>query len=378
MGSARALLEEPPPGPTDGTQVNWEGWTFRWDVRQREGLVLTDISFRGRKVMKYAGLAEIFVPYHPGQPRPEDALDGMGKNMQELLPSKDCIPGTTCAMFDAEGKTGGKRVVAMHEESTGLAYMGESGRAYGKMLVLWCSSRLGGYTYLIRWRFRDDGMLMPEVGLTGKLEHSRIADASPQGSIVDREEGGGTRFAPSHVHNFYYRLDFDIDGPANDLVEEFTHRQVRPEQSLDSEDTWTPLLRETSRALDGTAFRRWRVADRISTNALGHRRSYELAPGGNGVFRGASSEAFAQADLWAVRARQREFPLSAADGRTVKQALPTYVNGETLDGQDVAVWYAMHVHHQPRTEDWPAMPVEWAGFTLMPRDFLDRSPLAPQ
>jgi primary-amine oxidase len=307
------------------------------------------VTYGGKAVLKHAALAEIFVPYHPGRPRPEDSVDGMGTHLAELLPGKDCIPGTVCAMFDAEGGTTGKRVVAMHEESAGLVYMGEAGRAYGKMLVLWCSSRLGGYTYLIRWRFRDDGMLMPEVGLTGKLEHSRIADASPQGSIIDREEGGGTRFAPSHVHNFYYRLDFDIDGPANDVVEEFTHRQVRPGQSLDSEDTWTPLLRETSRALDG-----------------------------NGVFRGSSSEAFAQADLWAVRARQREFPLSAADGRTVKQALPTYVNGETLDGQDVAVWYAMHVHHQPRSEDWPAMPVEWAGFTLMPRDFLDRSPLAPQ
>jgi Cu2+-containing amine oxidase len=35
----------------------------------------------------------------------------------------------------------------------------------------------------------------------------------------------------------------------------------------------------------------------------------------------------------------------------------------------------VHVHHIARTEDWPGMPVEWVGFMLKPRDFLDSSPI---
>ena len=46
--------------------------------------------------------------------------------------------------------------------------------------------------------------------------------------------------------------------------------------------------------------------------------------------------------------------------------------------ESVVVWYALHIHHLPRTEDWPGMPVEWAGFTLRPRDFLDASPVRPK
>ena len=38
----------------------------------------------------------------------------------------------------------------------------------------------------------------------------------------------------------------------------------------------------------------------------------------------------------------------------------------------------VHLHHLPRTEDWPGMPVDYAGFTLKPRDFLDRSPVLPK
>lgn len=374
MLAARAFQEQPAPAAVDGKEVTWNGWKFHWKVRYREGLVLTDVYYGGRKVLKYAGLNEIFVPYHPGQPRPEDALDGIGKNLQELLPGKDCLPGTTCAMFDINGKTEGKRMVAMHEESTGLSYMGDSGRAYGKMLVLWCASKLGDYVYFIRWRFRDDGMMMPQVGLTGKLNHTQATNVANRGSLVYNRQGAQV-FGPSHVHNFYYRLDFDIDGPEGNVVEEFNHKQDIPNVSFDSQDTWTPLRRECARSLDPLAFRSWRVVNYGSKNRHGFARSYELVPGGNGIFRGAASEMISQADFWVQRYRPNEFPLSATDDRSVKEALPRYVNDEPLDGQDVVVWYAMHVHHLPRTENWPEMPVEWAGFDLLPRDFLDVTPI---
>ena len=57
---------EPPPRLEDGHRVEWEGWTFNWSLRVREGLVLHDVSFGGRKVLTYAGLAEIFVAFDQG------------------------------------------------------------------------------------------------------------------------------------------------------------------------------------------------------------------------------------------------------------------------------------------------------------------------
>ncbi|MFN3650301.1 MAG: hypothetical protein ACK47B_12060 [Armatimonadota bacterium] len=374
----RALQETPPPRPGEGHLVQWEGWSFRWSVRPREGIVLSDVSFQGRKVLKHASIVEIFVPYDQGQPRPEDSLDGMGVNLVELLPGKDCIPGTICRMLNAEGKEEGKRLVGLHEEYTGLNYLGDQGRSYGKMLVLWGSSRLGKYTYFLRWRFSSDGSMHPDVGLTGRLEHTRPGTTTPHGTQVGRESNGEPVFAPSHVHNFYYRLDFDIDGAADDVVEESSHKQDQPGRSLTAQDQWTPVLREGGRSLDSDAFRTWRVVDKNSKNALGHRRSYELMPGGNGRFRGAAEEAFTQADLWVTRYRPNEFPLSSEVPVPTRLALPLFTNREPLAEQDVVVWYTMSVHHIPRTEDWPAMPVVWAGFNLMPRDFLDGSPLRPQ
>ena len=79
----------------------------------------------------------------------------------------------------------------------------------------------------------------------------------------------------------------------------------------------------------------------------------------------------------AFRSGER-FPFSSADPRPLRTALPSYVNNESVDGADVVVWYVMHVQHLPRTEDYPAMPMDWAGFHLVPRDFLDSSPLQPK
>src|SRR5690349_14054708 len=39
-----------------GNAVKWEGWTFNWKILQRQGVVLTHITFQGRSVLKYAGI----------------------------------------------------------------------------------------------------------------------------------------------------------------------------------------------------------------------------------------------------------------------------------------------------------------------------------
>src|SRR5437879_2283341 len=178
--------------------IEWEGWKFKWSVHPRAGVVLTDVSFRGRSVLKYAGLAEIFVPYNRGQPRPTDFGPGIAQQMEEIIPGKDCVPGSLrCQAFNAEGGQDGRLVVMLHEEATGLSYKGGHGRAYGKKLTLWNVYNLGGYHYINRWTFRDDGCLMPEIGLTGSLNHTGVGDASPYGSLVGLKDGSPSDGNPS-------------------------------------------------------------------------------------------------------------------------------------------------------------------------------------
>ncbi len=40
----------------------------------------------------------------------------------------------------------------------------------------------------------------------------------------------------------------------------------------------------------------------------------------------------------------------------------------------MVVWHTFGVTHIPRPEDWPVMPVEYTGFSLVPVGFFDRNP----
>lgn len=37
-------------------------------------------------------------------------------------------------------------------------------------------------------------------------------------------------------------------------------------------------------------------------------------------------------------------------------------------------WSTLGSHHAPSPEDWPVMPVAYAGFALQPAGFFDRNP----
>ena len=52
-----------------------------------------------------------------------------------------------------------------------------------------------------------------------------------------------------------------------------------------------------------------------------------------------------------------------------------YVNGESLVGQDIVLWYGITFHHLPRDEDEGMVDAHWDGFQLTPRDWTATNPL---
>jgi Cu2+-containing amine oxidase len=41
---------------------------------------------------------------------------------------------------------------------------------------------------------------------------------------------------------------------------------------------------------------------------------------------------------------------------------------------DAVLWYVFGIHHIPRPEDWPVMPVDTVAFWLKPAGLFDRNP----
>lgn len=391
LGAQELRASEPvemqaPPTVDDGFPVTWEDWSFRWAYRDIEGLVLTDVRYQNRQVLKYLGLAEIYVPYATGSPRPEDfSLGGFKGNPFPIQVGIDCYAnGSVCQSFNRDGQLadGDTADMMMHEEETGFLYAGQRGRADGKVLVLWSMAHfpgppgdtvnVDGYTYVIRWKFHNDGRIAVDVGSTGGLQHLNNSNNPARGHVVGKDDTGSSVFAPAHIHNFYFRVDLDVDGSEN-RVEEFNYVRDSADP-MQARPTWTPLRNETGRLSNEETFRTWRVVNPKSLNAQGHPRSYQLVKRTAGAWRDGHSYWVLKGDFFATRYKPEEFPYSSTDSRRMLKALGSYVDGESLDRSDVLLWYRVSFAHQPRSEDWPAQPIVWCGFDLMPRDFLDHSP----
>ncbi len=82
--SVKPLTVAQPHGPsfqTSGNLINWEKWRFRVGFNYREGLVIHNVTYDGRRVFHRLSLSEMFVPYgDPRTPYPRKAAFDFGNN----------------------------------------------------------------------------------------------------------------------------------------------------------------------------------------------------------------------------------------------------------------------------------------------------------
>jgi primary-amine oxidase len=213
--------------------------------------------------------------------------------------------------------------------------------------VVWCKLQCWNYQYIHRWEFRADGSIEAGVGLGGQLWTTNPPTMG-------------------HVHNFYFRLDFDMVSAGNNLVQEFSHPGNNPGQ-----DGWQDIKVEVSRTRNLGQATKWRVINKAA-KPNGQVRSYELTPGSDMGPDGT----YSTADLWVLQYDASQD--GAAVGFTDQVLGSSYLHGvnASVDGKDVVVWHCLRHHHEPRQlgEETSVLPYEYLSFHIEPRDFLDATP----
>jgi hypothetical protein len=154
----------------------------------------------------------------------------------------------------------------------------------------------GPYRYTQLWRFHDDGRMGPWLTIHGPGVHD------------------------AHTYHPHWRFDFDLDGAKNNAVERFEDgRWTRV-----AEEGWLPYTGERDEAGDV-----WRQVDFASGAAI------TIRP-----------HAREDAELFAIRYRDGEWtPVSPRNDEDAQSFPAAYVGSESLDGQDVMLWYVTHVHY---------------------------------
>ena len=351
----------------DETLPTGARWELCWEQRALEGIVLYDVTYTPpggprRLVIAQASVAQIHVPYDDNGARFHDVTDyGLGNQFLLDLSPEECPGGALL-------KHGAKDALCKQVKPRGYAQKWYERNLQGYELSLFSVSVSGDYNYIPEWHFYDDGTIAPQMGAAGKLQ--RYGTNTLYGWRTS-----ATRVPISHIHNYYYRLDFDIDGLANDLVEEieFNPASANRQRTI----SVAPLAVEAARPHRPDLMRSWRVRDKVTANAEGHAISYHLEAMSSGHdYIGPDFEPFTHNDLYVTVARTCERftshnPTTGGCGADVTQ----FVNGENSDGTDVVVWYGITFHHLPRDEDETHMDAHWDGFTIVPRDWSASNPL---
>ncbi len=391
----------------DGHALRWGPWRLRIGFNPRESLTLHELAFEEgggngpRPVAHRLSIAELAIPYADTNPTVvfKNAFDigeyGLGHYVNSLQLGCDClgeIRYLDAVVHDSRGRAQTIRnAVCVHEEDTGILWKhydwrsGATDVRRARRLVISSIATVGNYEYGLYWYLSLDGGVAFEAKLTGVLHTAGVEPGAQPGSATLVAPGVSAGY---HQHFFCARLDLDVDGERNVLLEV----DSRPDpagpanphgQSFSVLER--PLASELAaqRLIDPLSHRRWRVANPARRNHMGRAVAYELVPGENvGLMADEDSEfarraRFMTRHLWATPYRRDErypagdYPNQHAGG----DGLPRWTAADrSLEDTDVVLWYVFGSHHVPRLEDWPVMPVVTCGFQLRPVGFFDRNP----
>lgn len=349
--------------------ANGARWDMCWEQRNREGVVLHKIHFtpkagQRRLILSSASLAQIHVPYDDNGARYHDISDyGLGGNYMVDLRQTDC-PGGKLLNYAT------RPVLCRQVSTTDHGFRYQSEQVKVGALTLFSVSRVGAYHYIPLWRFYEDGAIEPAVGATGALQRFNNASAEDQGWLIESNKVG-----LGHVHNFFWKLDFDLAGTSrDDLVEELNLQEQGEQSSLQR----TSITTEIGRSVNPLTARRWLIRDAEQTNSEGQSLAYEIRlPQSEHQDIGPDSETFTREDIYFTTLQECELYASHNPGLAgCADSLYGFVNNESLRGADLVVWPSTTFYHMPRAEDAPFMDAHWSYISLTPRDWEARNSLS--
>lgn len=390
----------------DGHLVTWQNWSFRVGFTHREGLVLHELTYRDgdleRPVLRRAAVNEMYVPYLDSDPTAyrKNFFDwgeyGAGPLTASLELGCDCLGEIRYLDVDYLDGHGVPQTVAngicLHEEDDSILWKhvntrtGSAEVRRSRRLVVSSFATVANYDYGFYWSLYQDGSIELEVKLTGLMSVSGIADGErPRyGRLVAPNVQ-----APTHQHYFAVRLDTAVDGPLNRLVE--VHAEPEPDEALNPYGNAcvaveTPITSELlgARRADPARALHWRVESASGVNRYGESTAYRLAIANTAQLHARPGSVverkapFVGSHLWASAfdPEQRfiagEYPNQGElgdDGVHVWQRADRRLENERL-----VLWPVLGVHHFPRPEQWPVMPVDTIGLRLEPDGFFDRNP----
>jgi primary-amine oxidase len=417
----------------DRYRIDWQKWQFRFGFNAREGLVLHQISFndngKRRSIVYRAAVSDVLTAY--GDPGDfwswmeifDEGVFGLGYLSMPVRPGRE-VPANAVTLSPVMADSSKKRFsnvfkdrIYVYERDAGNLLHYQQGdlvfHARATELVIGFLTSVGNYVYGFNWVFRQDGSFAFEADLAGEIltkfvaaktcaDCKAVAEAAATGNQLRThsptgDEQYGTLVAPNlvgthHQHWFNLRLDFDLDGTDNAVMENNVQRasdDERPHAGTMNTRSLTVAHKVFGRAVDAKrdaneeTSRTWTIYNPSSLRAGGRAAGYTVVPSDSTATlfpaaRESEAVGFTFHHFWVTPYREAQrFASGAYPNQATEHYADTlyhYANGDSIYNTDIVAWYSLGETHVPRVEDYPVMPNAKLSVRFRPEGFFDRNP----
>jgi primary-amine oxidase len=333
-----------------------------------------------------------------------DTYYSLGTDMATLVEGFDCPFGST--FWDLSYNEGNETItnpqsvcifeadlnfpISRHRASSSSAFgFSNLGVVKGSALTVRAIATIGNYDYMWDYTFHIEGSLEVAVRASGYLQSSFYYPTSGKyGPRIQQATQGSL-----HDHVLTYKGDFDIINTANslqvtDLVLTNVTQPWFPElgtfEQMEMKMHYMDAEQQFDYAPNGGAM--YVIANKNETNKWGEVRGYRVIPGRSPIhlttksspFNLKNSE-FAKSNLALTRQHDTEPYANSFQNINLpwapQQDFMKFFDGESVDQEDLVLWFNLGMHHFTRAEDVPVTlyTEAYSSIVFAPHNFFNQS-----
>jgi len=402
IGGKRYKLDE------EQRYVEYMGWSFYLSFTRSLGVMLYDIKFKGERVIYELSLQEAAAQYAGRTPKAastvyHDTYYSLGTDVGALVEGFDCPFGSTflpITYFSGNTSVTQPNAICIFEADLGYPISrhrsgGSNNWGYtnlgtvkGSGLTVRSIATIGNYDYMFSYSFLLEGSLEVSVRASGYLQSSfYYPDQQKWGPRIQQATMGSL-----HEHVLTYKADFDVAGTENSL-------EVSKLVVVNQTQPWFPELGEFEQmeldistmteeqqfnwAPNGEAM--YCVVSQ-DENKWGEKRGYRLVPGKSMVHLTPMNSpfsrhqtSFAKSHLAVTVQHDNEPYANSVQNINMpdspQQDFMKFFDGESVEDEDIVVWFNLGMVHYTRAEDIPVTLYTEAVSSIVfaPQNFFDRA-----
>ncbi|KAI2080782.1 hypothetical protein LOZ04_004158 [Ophidiomyces ophidiicola] len=388
--------------------VEWMDFSFYIGFSRDTGMRLFDIRYRGERIIYELGLEEALSHYASNDPMQSgvaflDSFEGFGRVAYELVKGYDCpfhAKFLNTSFFTDEQTRIHKNSICLFEMDTGhplQRYASSHTISITKNMVFTVRSvsAVGNYDFIFDYEFYLDGSIHVTVRLSGYIQAAYWAHNADYGVRI-RESLSGSM----HDHVINYKLDMDVNGTANSLMkatviptkEQYPWSDGQWRHTMKLDKSFITNERHSKINWDQNQATSYFIVNKDAPNKYGEYRGYRIAPDDFAATSATSyltvknsdnlkkSGGWATHNLYVLKNKDTELhstsPYNNLDAGKPVIDFNKYFNGESLDQEDLVLYFNLGMHHVPDTSDLPNTVTTNAhsSLAIVPHNYLPSNP----